>query len=162
MNSILPMPTLEPVFEVEVELGELVDHGETRSGRRRVIPITGGRMRGLGAFATVLPAAEIESGGADWQVVRPDGAIEVDTRYTARTPQGDRLYLQTSGVRTGPPEALAALARGENVDPSAYYFRIVVRFETAAPAFSDLEHAVFVAAAARDAGMVRHRVYRVG
>ena len=37
-------------------------------------------------------------------------------------------------MRHGPPEVLARLAKGEDVDPSLYYFRTVMRFETAHPA----------------------------
>jgi len=162
MSLALPEPTLEPVLDADVELGELVDHGTTRSGHRRVIPIVGGRLRGLGRFAATLPSAAIESGGADWQIVRADGAIEVDTRYTARAADGSLIYLQTSGVRTGSPDVLAALGRGEQVDPAAYYFRILVRFETSADALRELEHGLFVASAGRESGRVRYRRYRVG
>ncbi|WP_431246482.1 DUF3237 family protein [Leifsonia xyli] len=160
--SARPEPALEAVLDVVVELGDLVDHGTTRSGHRRVIPILGGTMRGLGRFASILPSAQIERGGADWQVVRPDGAIDVDTRYTARTPQGALIYLQTSGVRTGSAEILAALGRGEIVDPASYYFRLLVRFETSALDLQELEHGLFIASAARDAGRVTYTVYRVG
>ena len=34
-------------------------------------------------------------------------------------------------MRHGPAEVLAALGRGETVDPAAYYFRTVPRFEAA-------------------------------
>jgi len=157
----LPAPRLDAVFDVTVALGPLADHGATRAGRRRVIPILGGSLQGIGAFAG-LGGAEIEPGGADWQLVRPDGAIEIDTRYTARTPQGERIYLQTRGLRTGPPAVLAALARGESVDPRDYAFRITVHFETSAPRLAALEQSVFLASAARSADAVHHRVYRVG
>ena len=37
-------------------------------------------------------------------------------------------------MRHGPPDVLARLGAGEDVDPSLYYFRTVMRFETAHPA----------------------------
>ncbi|CAM5389545.1 DUF3237 domain-containing protein [Leifsonia shinshuensis] len=148
------VPALEAAFDVVVALGELADHGDTRAGHRRVIPIVGGAIDG-GLEAEILP------GGADWQVVRPDGAIEIDGRYTARTPEGEYVYLQVSGVRTADPGILDALLRGEPVPPEDYYFRTAIRFETASPRLKHLEHALYVASCVRDANAVRYRTYRV-
>src|SRR5271154_4723338 len=77
-----PVPGLEPAFEVDARLGPLEDHGVTRAGHRRVVAVAGGRVSGL-FDAEILP------GGADWQIVRPDGAVEIDTRYSARTAAGE-------------------------------------------------------------------------
>ncbi|WP_155389208.1 DUF3237 domain-containing protein [Catellatospora paridis] len=149
-----PTPALEHAFDVEVQLGPLEDHGVTRAGHRRVVPIVGGRVRGL-FDAEILP------GGADWQLVRADGAIEIDTRYSARTAVGEHVYLRTFGVRSGPPEVLGALLHDDPVDPSEYYFRIGVRLETSAPRLALLEQSVFVASAIREADRVRYTAYRV-
>lgn len=58
-----PVPGLERAFDVTARLGPLEDHGVTRAGHRRVVPIAGGRVSGL-FDAEILP------GGADWQIVR--------------------------------------------------------------------------------------------
>ncbi|MEU0548764.1 DUF3237 domain-containing protein [Micromonospora sp. NPDC005979] len=149
-----PIPGLEAAFEVEVRLGALEDHGMTRAGHRRVVPVVGGQVTGL-FEADILP------GGADWQVVRPDGAIEIDTRYSARTADGGHVYLRTFGVRSGRPEVLEALLRGDAVEASEYYFRLGVRLETSVPALAVLEQSVFVASAIREADRVRYTAYRV-
>ncbi|BCJ50307.1 UPF0311 protein [Actinoplanes sp. NBRC 14428] len=148
------VPGLEAAFEVRARLGPLEDHGVTRAGHRRVVPILGGRV--TGAFE-----AEILPGGADWQLVRPDGTIEIDTRYSARTAGGGHVYIRTSGVRSGRPEILESLLRGDAVDPSEYYFRLGVRLETSVPALAALEQSIFVASAIREAGRVRYLAYRV-
>ena len=148
------VPGLEPAFEVEARLGALEDHGVTRAGHRRVVPIIGGRVTGLFA-ADILP------GGADWQLVRPDGAIEIDTRYSARTADGGHVYIRTFGVRSGRPEVLEALVRGDAVDPADYYFRLCVRLETSEPALAALEQSVYIASAIREADRVRYAAYRV-
>jgi hypothetical protein len=145
---------LEPAFTVEALLGPLEDHGMTRAGHRRVVAIAGGRVSGL-FDAEILP------GGADWQLVRPDGAVEIDTRYSARTPAGEYVHLRTSGVRSGPPPVLAALLRGEPVDPSRYYFRVTVHLETSAPRLAALEQSLFIASAVRGADTVSYTAYRV-
>lgn len=89
-HPAIPVPGLEPAFEVVVELGPLEDHGMTRVGHRRVVPITGGRISG--AFE-----GEILPGGADWQTVRADGSIEIDGRYSAR--RGRRPAVPAGGGR---------------------------------------------------------------
>jgi hypothetical protein len=101
MTPTAPVPRLEPAFDVTATLGPLEDHGTTRAGHRRVVPITGGLVSGL-------VDAEILAGGADWQLIRPDGATEIDTRYSARTPAGEYVHFRTAGVRSGPPEILDA------------------------------------------------------
>src|SRR5580704_1538729 len=161
VTTVAPVPGLEPAFTVDARLGPLEDHGVTRAGHRRVIAIAGGRVSPAagGPFGGLLEA-EILPGGADWQVVRPDGSIEIDTRYSARTPAGEFVHFRTSGVRSGPPSVLAALLRGEDVDPGSYYFRVAVYLETSAPRLDFLERSIFVAAAVRGADSVAYTAYR--
>jgi Protein of unknown function (DUF3237) len=158
VTPVAPVPGLEPAFTVDARLGPLEDHGMTRAGHRRVIAIAGGRVVPV---AGGLFEAEILPGGADWQVVRADGSIEIDTRYSARTSAGEFVHFRTSGVRSGPPEVLAALLRGEAVDPASYYFRVAVHLETSAPRLAALERSVFVASAVRGADSVTYTAYRV-
>lgn len=154
MITPAPQPALEYAFEVAASLGPLEDHGMTRAGHRRVVPIASGRVTGL-FDAEILP------GGADWQLVRPDGAVEIDTRYTARTPAGEYVHFRTSGIRSGPPGVLQALLRGEPVSPSEYYFRVGVYLETSAPRLAALQQSIFVASAIREADRVAYTAYRV-
>lgn len=160
MTPVAPVPGLEPAFTVDARLGPLEDHGLTRAGHRRVVPIAGGRVDGL-LDGEIQLDAEILPGGADWQVVRPDGTIEIDTRYSARTSAGEHVHFRTSGVRSGPPSVLAALLRGEDVDPASYYFRVAVYLETSAPRLAFLERSIFVASAVRGADSVSYTAYRV-
>ena len=84
-----------------------------------------------------------------------------DSRYTARTSDGELLYLQAAGVRTGPPEVLEALLRGDDMNPYRYYFRTVVTVETSSPRLRHFEHSLFVASCVRDADTVRYTAYQV-
>lgn len=162
MRAASVIPSLEPAFEVDAVLGPLEDHGVTRAGHRRVVPIVGGTVRSVDAALTGGPfEAEIIASGADWQVVRGDGAVEIDTRYSARSAAGDYVHLRTSGVRSGSPEVLAALLRGEAIDPSRYYFRVAVLIETSVPRLAPLQNSVFVASAIRTADTVAYTAYRV-
>ena len=144
---------LEPLTLVRVELGDIMDLGDTPWGRRRVVPIVGGDFRGERLSGTVLP------GGADWQVVHADGMISVDTRYTLRTDDEATIFLATRGVRHGPPEVLRRLADGEAVDPDEYYFRLVCTFEVGDPRYRWLNQTLVVASAARHAREVHYQAY---
>jgi hypothetical protein len=42
-------------------------------------------------------------GGADWQIVRPDGTIEVVARCTIRSDKGALIYVQNEGLRVARP-----------------------------------------------------------
>ena len=166
MTPVAPVPGLEPAFTVDARLGPMEDHGVTRAGHRRVFPVAGGRVAAvadglLDGLAGGRFEAEILPSGADWQLVRPNGCIEIDTRYSARTSAGEFVHFRTWGVRSGPPEVLAALLRGEAVDPAAYYFRVAVYLETSAPRLAVLERSVFVASAVRGADSVAYTAYRV-
>jgi hypothetical protein len=57
--------------------------------------------------------------------------------------------MASFGLRHGPPEVIAALARGARVDPATYYFRTTPRFETAHPKYSFLNRLLAVASGDR-------------
>ncbi len=151
----LSVPGLEFVAAIRATVGEPVEVGETVRGRRRIIPITGGVVDGP-YFAGV-----IRPGGADVQLIRPDGVAEVVARYAMATDRGTHVFIENAGYRHGPPEQIERLMRGEPVDPDAVYFRTTPRFETDDPALGWLERDVFVATAARLPAEVRIDVFRV-
>jgi hypothetical protein len=43
---------------------------------------------------------------ADWQIVRADGAADLDARYTLETDGGALIQVKSQGLRHGPPEVL--------------------------------------------------------
>ena len=142
MSNPVP-PALEFLFEAVAEIGAPQDLGVTPHGRRRIIPVLGGRFEGPALRGRILP------GGADWQILLPDGTAELDARYTLETDRGALVYVSNRGLRHGPPAVLAKLNAGERVDPASYYFRTVARFETGAPELQWLMRSIFVASAER-------------
>ena len=146
---------LQPLFRAEITLGPPQELGETPHGRRRIIPITGGRVSGERLSGRVLP------GGADWQVVRADGVADLDARYTIETTDGALVYVANRGVRHGPPEVLRKLAAGEPVDPALYYMRTTPWFETGDARYAWLNRIVCVATGARRAAAVELEVFEV-
>ncbi len=149
------MLSAHPIFTIEAELAPLMNLGRTPVGERRIIGIVGGTVCGPKLTGRVLP------GGADWQVVRADGAADISARYTIESGSGARILVNSDGLRHGPPEVLAALMRGEPVDASAYYFRTAMRFETSDPAFDWMNRILAVAYGERLASAVKLDVYEV-
>jgi hypothetical protein len=151
-----PPPVLTPVFTAFVTVGAVLDAGPIAAGRRRIIPITGGRVEGPRLAGTVLP------GGADWQVILPDGTAQLVARYTVQATDGTLISVVNRGIRRGPPEVLALLAAGQPVAPSRYYFRASPRFEVAPGPHDWLERSLFLATGERAPDHVVIRVFEVG
>jgi Protein of unknown function (DUF3237) len=134
-----------PLMSLKVTVTSPQKIGGVPLGTRTTAPITSGQFEGLRLCGKVL------AGGGDWTLLRPDGVLELDLRITLETDDGALIYLASFGLRRGPPEVLAALARGEAVDPASYYFRTIPRFETAAPKYAFLNRLVAVATGDRRA-----------
>jgi hypothetical protein len=100
-------------------------------------------------------------GGADWQILRSDGALELDARYAIKDARGAVVQVLSQGYRHGPPEVMAKLARGEDVDPASYFFRTTMRFETGASELAWLNKTIAVATAERKARRVEVQAYRL-
>ena len=146
---------LEALLKAEITLAPPQDLGDAPLGRRRIVPITGGRFRGERLSGRVLP------GGADWQIIRGDGVSQLEARYTLETDDGALIYVHNVGLRHGPPEVLAKLAAGEPVDPSRYYMRTTPSFETGDERYRWLNKLVCVATGARRKDAVELDVYEI-
>lgn len=144
----------KPILRIHADLGEIVDAGTTPYGGRRVIEILGGRVEGK-VSGRILP------GGADWQIIRSDGVADIQARYVIEADSGARVLVTSNGLRHGPPEILAAIARGEKVDPSLYYFRTVMRFEASEAALDWLNRTIGIAIGERERLAVKLDVFEV-
>lgn len=145
----------QPIFTIEAELEAVVTLGRTPYGERRFVGITGGTVKGPKLNGRILP------GGADWQIVRSDGAADIQARYLIESDRGAHIVVNSTGLRHGPPEVLEKLAKGDKVDPALYYFRTVMRFETADPTLNWLNRTLALARGQREARSVRLDVYEV-
>jgi hypothetical protein len=149
------MLSAEPIFRLRCEVADILSLGPTPYGERRIINILGGPVEGPKLNGRILP------GGADWQIIRSDGVADLKARYTIETEAGARILVASDGMRHGPPEVIARLARGEPVDPSLYYFRTVMRFETADPGVAWLNKIIALGRGIREARLVRIDVFEV-
>ena len=149
-------PGLEFEFRLRLQIGAPLDQGTWDGRRRRIMPITGGTFDGPRCSGAILP------GGADWQSVRvADGVAEIDARYTLRHADGTLVAVVDRGVRRGPPEVMARLAAGEEVDPTLYYFRTTPRFQVQDGPHRWLAEHVFISRGARRPDGVELEIFRV-
>jgi hypothetical protein len=117
---------LAPLLELVVEVAPPIAVTGGPFDDVRCVPIVGGSFTGPEPNGVVL------GGGADWQTLRRDGALEIGAHYVLETSESERVEIRTAGVRAGPPEVLERLARFEDVAPDEYYFRLSVRLATGA------------------------------
>jgi hypothetical protein len=143
------------VFTITAQIGEVTSAGDIGTGVRRIIPITGGEVRGEHVNGKVCAF------GADFQIIRPNELIELEAKYAFETDDGAVIYVENRGIRFGPIELLQRLKRGEPVDPRLIYFRTVPKFETGSEKYRWLMQSLFIGSAARHADRVVVEVHQV-
>ena len=144
----VPPPPLAFVFEEVFDLTSPQVVGDTPAGRRQNVTITGGRFSGPGFSGRVLP------GGGDYQLIRPDGAVEIDAEYLLETDDHIVVHARHLGTIT-PPKA-----GGEG------YFWSTHSFDAPSGKYGWMNGAVFVSrigrAGDKDHPAVRITVWKVG
>jgi Protein of unknown function (DUF3237) len=124
------------IFTLDVAKPQVV--GLTPGVDRRVAEIRGGQFEGERLKGRIL------SGGSDWQAVRSDGTWAINVRIVLETDDNALIGMTYRGLRHGPKDVIDAIARGEQVSPASYYFRIAPFFETAAERYAWLNGVVSV------------------
>jgi hypothetical protein len=121
----LEPPGLAHLCDLVVTVSPALEAGQGPFGLRRVIPITGGVVRGPAMRGRVLPA------GADFQVLTGGiTAAHLDARYLIELEDGACIFVHNTALRHASTEDAAAIMRGDPVPPEAVYFRCQPRFET--------------------------------
>ncbi len=100
-------------------------------------------------------------GGADWIILRPDGAMTLDVRLVLETDDGATIGMTYRGMRHGPAAVMDRLNRGDLVDPAEYYFRTSVAFETAAAKYDWLNRIIAIGTGRRPPGGPVYDVFEV-
>jgi hypothetical protein len=131
-------------MSLQVLVGAPQKLGAIPIGVRTIVPVPGGAFEGPRLRGKVVS-------GVDWTLLRPDGVLELELALTLATDDGALIAMRSFGYRHGPPDVIAALGRGEAVDPARYYFRTTPRFETSAPRYAFLNSLLAVATGDRRA-----------
>jgi hypothetical protein len=151
-------PRLTLTLEIRADVADPIEIGEVGGVRRRVVPIVGGTFEGRGELTV---KGRIVPGGADLQLIRPDGFTVADARYVLETERGQMIYVRNRGVRHAAPETMRRLLADEPVDPSLVYFRTTPAFETAAADLQVLARSVFIGIGERHPAQVIVRCWKV-
>jgi hypothetical protein len=107
----------EFVYEAKVILDPVMIITEnTPHGGRNVVRIKGGVFEGPEIRGEVL------EGGADWQLVRPDGVKELEARYAMRTDDGVTIHVLNRVIARQDPSSTDQYSPG-------MYRRCVLSFE---------------------------------
>ena len=143
-------PTTQLALELYVNIAPRVEVGATDDGVRQFIPITGGHFSGDGI------RGEVMSGGADWQLRRPDGVVEVYALYSLRTDDGAVIVVDNRGI-------IAPAAASAGATPAAAYVRTSPRFHAPQGKYDWLNKTVFIGTItpAPGGGAVIIRAFRV-
>lgn len=100
MSDEIPIdvPRAEFVYEAIVEIAPGRDLGVGPLGQRAMVPITGGTFEGPDIRGIVL------AGGADRQLVRPDGFRLLDALYELETDDGAVITVRNEVMIAGQPD----------------------------------------------------------
>jgi hypothetical protein len=154
MGMDIVAPRLVPLFNMVLRIGESVEIGQTTQGQRRVARVTGGTFDGDRMRGDVLA-------GEDWITRRADGVFVLDVRLPLFTADGSHILMRYGGFRHGPEDVMARLARGEEVSPADYYFRIAPSFEVADGAYGWLGRLLAVGSGRRQRDTVTYQIWEV-
>lgn len=146
LPPLLQAVNCRPLFVMNLAVNAVHVPGGPEGAERRVGDIAGGTFSGERLSGEVLP------GGTDWQIARADGALTIDARVVLRTGDGALIAMDYGGLRHGPAETMARIAKGETVNPASYYFRTVPRFSTSAPRYEWLNRIIAIGIGHRLAG----------
>lgn len=151
----LPVPDLELIANLTVELARIESIGPGRGGERRIIPIIGGKATGPRLRGDIMNV------GADWQTVFKSGLAELDTRYAMKTHDGAIIEICNYGFRHGPAHVIEAIGRGEEVAPESYYMRTHAKLETGDERYAWVNKTLFVGSGARKKSAVHMALYSI-
>lgn len=147
-------PALRRFGTVTAFVSSPIELGDMPGGARRIIPITGGTLEGPDVHGTILP------GGADFQVLASPTATRLEARYAIETDDGERVFVENIGVRSGSAEDIAALVAGKAVPPERVYFRCVPHL-TGSGRWAWLGDRIFVGSGTRHPDRVVVEVFQV-
>jgi hypothetical protein len=74
-----PVLRTKYAFTITANIGGVTSAGDVGHGVRRIIPITGGEVRGADINGKVCAF------GADFQIIRPNELIELEAKYAFET-----------------------------------------------------------------------------
>lgn len=118
-------PVCEFVYEAIVDIDDVQILGQSPVGQRFIVNILGGEFKGPKLQGRVLP------GGADRQLLRPDGIKELDALYEMQTDDGVFITVHNQVIIDMP-------------SPEQRYACSVVKFRAPSGRYEWLNRRIFV------------------
>lgn len=117
-QSIAPLTISNRLlWEAIVDVADVENLGMGPLGERRIVPILGGEFRGGPGFEEFV--GDVLAGGADRQLVRNDGAKELDALYEMRVTDGTVLTIRNQVIiDESQPGSRYAMSRIEVTAPT--------------------------------------------
>lgn len=154
MTPLAP-PGLDYAFTIEAEIAPPRSAGQSQTGERLHIPITGGRVHGPRLSGTILP------GGSDWPVIGADGNSRIEAHYTIQAHDGTLIYIVNKALRVSSPDVTRRLRAREKVSPDDFYLRGTPVFDAPDGPHQWLRETVFVCSVSPAGAVVQIDVYQV-
>jgi hypothetical protein len=147
-------PSLKKIATFTIDVGRPIVIGHTGLGRKQFIPIKSGTADGKIKGSILLS-------GADSQIIRADGRVDLSARYVIQTEDDELIYIENNGIRQVSEEFREQAAEGKFVPPEHVYFRTVPVFETGSAKYKWLQDRIFIGAAVRNPDSVVLDIYEV-
>lgn len=145
----------ELVLELEVELGQTQEVGDTPKGFLRLIPITGGTFSGPNIKGSIL------SGGYDWNTTRHDQTAHAFAKYALQTDDGVVISVENEGILPPEPQLspTSPTSQSNQISPSSHssLIKTTTRFEVADGKYDWLRSGVFVGSLEAGSGISADR-----
>lgn len=157
MPMELPPAAVEKLFYLEAVCGDEIPIGDVGKGELNIYPIISGYFEGEKL------RGEIVNFGADWNYFQhSDGIDIISTRYLLKTDDGAYISISTSGKCIETQEQMELERRGEFIDPTTYYFRQHLFFETGAEKYRWMNGVIaFAVIGFRATGEICYNAYMV-
>jgi hypothetical protein len=137
----------ELVLELEVELGQTQEVGDTPKGLLRLIPITGGTFSGPNIKGNIL------SGGYDWNTTRHDQTAHAFAKYALQTDDGVVISVENEGILPSEPQLSPTSQSNQTSQFSqSSVIKTTTRFEVTDGKYDWLRSGVFVGSLEAGAG----------
>lgn len=147
-------PGLKKIATFTINVDTPIVIGHTGLGKKQFIPIKSGTANGK-IKGLILPS------GADSQIIRWDGSVDLSARYVIQTEDDELIYIENNGIRQASKEFREQVAEGKIVPPEHVYFRTIPVFETGSAKYKWLQDRIFVGAAVRNRDSVVLDIYDV-
>lgn len=139
------------VMELEVELGQTQEVGNTPKGFLRLIPITGGTFSGPNLKGNIL------SGGYDWNTTRHDQTAHAFAKYALQTEDGVVISVENEGVLPSESQlsqnSQSKQTSQKNQTSHSSLIKTTTRFEVEDGKYEWLRSGVFVGSLEAGAGI---------